>query len=121
MNSPIKISPSILSADFSKLGAEVIALEKAGAAMLLLECVPDSLTKEIMSELSIPVIGIGAGPSTDGQIMVVHDVLGISCLEKLPKFVKNYMNESHSIQDALSKYVNEVKSGVFPSTDHTFY
>jgi len=104
-----------------KIILEAVSLEKAGAAMLLLECVPDSLTKEIMSELSIPVIGIGAGQSTDGQIMVVHDVLGISCLEKLPKFVKNYMNESHSIQDALSKYVNEVKSGVFPSTDHTFY
>lgn len=104
-----------------KIILEAVSLEKAGAAMLLLECVPDSLTKEIMSELSIPVIGIGAGPSTDGQIMVVHDVLGISCLEKLPKFVKNYMNESHSIQDALSKYVNEVKSEVFPSTDHTFY
>ena len=89
--------------------------------MLLLECVPDSLTKEIMAELKIPVIGIGAGASTDGQIMVVHDVLGISCLDKLPKFVKNYMNESNSIQEALSDYVYEVKSETFPSSEHTFY
>ena len=101
--------------------SEAISLEKAGAAMLLLECVPDSLTKEIMAELKIPVIGIGAGASTDGQIMVVHDVLGISCLDKLPKFVKNYMNESNSIQEALSNYVHEVKSETFPSSEHTFY
>ena len=66
--------------------------------MLLLECVPDSLTRLIMSELSIPVIGIGAGPSTDGQVMVVHDLLGISCLDKLPKFVKNFMDDASSIQ-----------------------
>jgi 3-methyl-2-oxobutanoate hydroxymethyltransferase len=101
--------------------SEAIALERAGAAMLLLECVPDSLTKEIMAELQIPVIGIGAGASTDGQIMVVHDVLGISCLDKLPKFVKNYMNESNSIQEALSNYVHEVKAKTFPSSEHTFY
>ena len=101
--------------------SEAIALEKAGAAMLLLECVPDSFTKEIMAELKIPVIGIGAGASTDGQIMVVHDVLGISCLDKLPKFVKNYMNESDSIQEALSNYVHEVKAKTFPSSEHTFY
>jgi 3-methyl-2-oxobutanoate hydroxymethyltransferase len=101
--------------------SEAISLEKAGAAMLLLECVPDSLTKEIMAELQIPVIGIGAGASTDGQIMVVHDVLGISCLDKLPKFVKNYMNESNSIQEALSNYVHEVKAKTFPSSEHTFY
>ncbi len=74
-----------------------------------------------MAELKIPVIGIGAGASTDGQIMVVHDVLGISCLDKLPKFVKNYMNESNSIQEALSNYVYEVKSETFPSSEHTFY
>jgi 3-methyl-2-oxobutanoate hydroxymethyltransferase len=101
--------------------SEAISLEKAGAAMLLLECVPDSLTKEIMAELKIPVIGIGAGASTDGQIMVVHDVLGISCLDKLPKFVKNYMNDSNSIQEALCNYVHEVKSKTFPSSEHTFY
>ena len=53
--------------------------------------------------------------------MVVHDVLGISCLDKLPKFVKNYMNESNSIQEALSDYVYEVKSETFPSSEHTFY
>ena len=89
--------------------------------MLLLECVPDTLTKLIMSELSIPVIGIGAGPTTDGQVMVVHDLLGISCLDKLPKFVKNFMDDASSIQEALSNYVKDVKDGSFPSKDHTFF
>ena len=88
---------------------------------MLLECVPDGLTKLIMNEVSIPVIGIGAGSSTDGQVMVVHDLLGISCLEKLPKFVKNFMEDSTSIQEALANYVKEVKSGTFPSENHTFY
>ncbi len=68
-------------------------LKKLVLLLLLLECVPDSLTKLIMNEISIPVIGIGAGSSTDGQIMVVHDLLGISCLDKLPKFVKNFMED----------------------------
>ena len=100
---------------------EAKSLEDAGASMLLLECVPDSLTKLIMSELSIPVIGIGAGPSTDGQVMVVHDLLGISCLDKLPKFVKNFMDDATSIQEALGNYVKDVKDGSFPSKEHTFF
>jgi 3-methyl-2-oxobutanoate hydroxymethyltransferase len=65
--------------------------KSAGAAMLLLECVPNDLSKEITSLLKIPVIGIGAGPETDGQIMVIHDLLGITCLEKPPKFVKDFL------------------------------
>ena len=100
---------------------EAKSLEEAGASLLLLECVPDRLTKLIMNEISIPVIGIGAGSSTDGQVMVVHDLLGISCLDKLPKFVKNFMDESSSIQEALANYVKEVKSGNFPAEEHTFY
>jgi 3-methyl-2-oxobutanoate hydroxymethyltransferase len=100
---------------------EAMSLEKAGAAMLLLECVPDSLTKQIMNELSIPIIGIGAGSSTDGQVMVIHDLLGISCLEKPPKFVKNFMNDSNSIQEALNSYVSEVKAVIYPAEEHTFF
>ena len=88
--------------------------------MLLLECVPGDLAKIITNELRIPVIGIGAGVHTDGQIMVVHDLLGISCLDKPPKFVKNFMEESSSIQDAIKNYVNDVKNLKFPSKNHTF-
>jgi 3-methyl-2-oxobutanoate hydroxymethyltransferase len=87
----------------------------------LLECVPNDLSKEITSLLKIPVIGIGAGPETDGQIMVIHDLLGISCLEKPPKFVKDFLKGSPSIEAALGKYVKSVKSKKFPSRSNTFF
>jgi 3-methyl-2-oxobutanoate hydroxymethyltransferase len=103
-----------------KIINEAMSLEKAGAAMLLLECVPDELAKEVTKELKIPVIGIGAGVHTDGQIMVVHDMLGISCLDNPPKFVKNFMEESSSIKNAIENYVKEVKNLKFPSDEYTF-
>ena len=103
-----------------KIINEAMSLEKAGAAMLLLECVPDDLAKEVTKELKIPVIGIGAGVHTDGQIMVVHDMLGISCLDNPPKFVKNFMEESSSIKNAIENYVKEVKNLKFPSDEYTF-
>ena len=103
-----------------KIINEAMSLEKAGAAMLLLECVPDDLAKEVTKELKIPVIGIGAGVHTDGQIMVVHDMLGISCLDNPPKFVKNFMEESSSIKNAIENYVKEVKELKFPSDEYTF-
>ena len=88
--------------------------------MLLLECVPTSLSELITDELKIPVIGIGAGHATDGQIMVIHDLLGISCLENPPKFVKDFLSETDSIEAAIKKYINDVKSGVFPAEEHSF-
>ena len=103
-----------------KIINEAISLEKAGAAMLLLECVPENLARVVSKELKIPVIGIGAGVHTDGQIMVVHDMLGISCLESPPKFIKNFMKESTSINNAIENYVKEVKNQTFPSDEHTF-
>ena len=103
-----------------KIINEAISLEKAGAAMLLLECVPEDLAKEVTNELKIPVIGIGAGVHTDGQIMVVHDMLGISCLENPPKFVKNFMEQSSSIEHAIVSFVKDVKDLKFPSEEHTF-
>ena len=99
---------------------EALELEKAGAAMLLLECVPTSLSELITNELKIPVIGIGAGNATDGQIMVIHDLLGISCLENPPKFVKDFLSETDSIEAAIKKYIHDVKSGVFPAEEHSF-
>ena len=103
-----------------KIINEALLLQASGASMLLLECVPGDLAKQITNELNIPVIGIGAGIHTDGQIMVVHDLLGISCLEKPPKFVKNFMKESSSIEDAIQNYVRDVKDLKFPSDKHTF-
>ena len=100
---------------------EAKALEDAGAEMILLECVPDDLTADILEKITIPVIGIGAGQRTDGQIMVIHDLLGISCLEKPPKFVKDFLKDSSSIEEAISNYSKSVKNKSFPSDNHTFF
>lgn len=94
-------------------------LEQAGADIILLECVPTSLAEIITKEVNVPVIGIGAGNVTDGQVLVMHDLLGISSGHK-PKFVKNFMAESSSIQNAFERYDAEVKNGQFPSEDYSF-
>jgi len=94
-------------------------LEQAGTDMLLLECVPATLAAEITATLEIPVIGIGAGPDVDGQILVLHDVLNVT-VGKKPKFSKNFMQGQSSIQSAISRYVQEVKRGQFPDKTHTF-
>ena len=108
--------------DKNRILSEAKQLENAGAEIILLECVPASLAKEISSSLSIPTIGIGAGSATDGQIMVCYDAIGAYIWDDQPqpKFVKNFMNESNSIFEAFEKYVSEVKSLKFPSDDHSF-
>ncbi|MCU1764331.1 3-methyl-2-oxobutanoate hydroxymethyltransferase [Pseudomonas protegens] len=103
-----------------QMRADAIALEQAGAAMLLLECVPSELAAEITQAVKIPVIGIGAGNATDGQVLVLHDMLGLSLSGRSPKFVKNFMAGKDSIQAALSAYVEEVKSVTFPGAEHGF-
>jgi 3-methyl-2-oxobutanoate hydroxymethyltransferase len=97
-----------------------MALEQAGAAMLLLECVPSELAAEITQAVKIPVIGIGAGAATDGQVLVQHDMLGLSLSGRTPKFVRNFMEGQSSIQGALSAYVQAVKDGSFPADEHGF-
>ena len=98
---------------------EAQLLQSAGANILLLECVPSSLAKEITDSLEIPVIGIGAGPHTSGQIMVLHDVLGVSPIT--PKFVKNFLStSSNGIPGAIENYVGAVKDGSFPAAEHCF-
>jgi len=94
-------------------------LEQAGADMLLVECVPAELAKQITQAASIPVIGIGAGADCDGQILVLYDILGIS-MGTVPKFSKNYMVEAEDIAASVRQYVDEVRSGVFPSAEHSF-
>jgi len=94
-------------------------LEQAGADLLLLECVPEGLAKALTEQVSIPVIGIGAGNQTDGQILVLYDILGISA-GRIPRFSKNYMQQTSSIQQAVEQYIAEVKSRVFPAEQHTF-
>ncbi|MDW3095324.1 MAG: 3-methyl-2-oxobutanoate hydroxymethyltransferase [Gammaproteobacteria bacterium] len=90
-----------------------VALENAGADILLVECIPPKLAAEITKTVSIPVIGIGAGKDCSGQILVLQDILGITP-GKTPPFVKNYMR-SCSIQDAVTNYIKDVKSGNFPA------
>ncbi len=94
-------------------------LEAAGTDLLLLECVPAQLAAQITDALEIPVIGIGAGPDVDGQILVLQDILNITT-GKRPKFSKNYMQGQSSIQGAISRYVTEVKRGQFPDRTHSF-
>jgi 3-methyl-2-oxobutanoate hydroxymethyltransferase len=98
---------------------EAKLLESQGANMLLLECVPAELGRRVKESLQIPVIGIGAGPDVDGQIMVMHDVLGISPIT--PKFVKNFLPESTTgIAGAITAYVQAVKNGSFPAPQHCY-
>ncbi|WP_394560781.1 3-methyl-2-oxobutanoate hydroxymethyltransferase [Aquipseudomonas alcaligenes] len=103
-----------------QLRADAMALEQAGAAMLLLECVPSELAAEISQSVKIPVIGIGAGPATDGQVLVMHDMLGLSLTGRAPKFVKNFMEGQPNIQAAFAAYVSAVKDVSFPAEEHGF-
>ena len=96
-----------------------LKLEAAGADMILLECVPNSLADKITQAVSVPVIGIGAGNVTDGQVLVMHDLLGISG-GHTPKFVKNFFEDASTIQEAFAQYDAQVKSGDFPSKDYSF-
>lgn len=98
---------------------DAIALEQAGADLLLLECVPASLGAEITASVSVPVIGIGAGPDVDGQILVLYDILDITQGRK-PRFVRNFMDGAADIQAAIAAYVQAVKSGEYPAAEHLF-
>ncbi len=100
-----------------KLMKEARDLEQAGAEMLVLECVPSQLAKQITEALSIPVIGIGSGNETSGQVLVLNDLLGITA-GNTPKFVKNFMDGAGSIQAAIRNYVDEVKQQRFPGPSH---
>ncbi|MEI5640618.1 MULTISPECIES: 3-methyl-2-oxobutanoate hydroxymethyltransferase [unclassified Pseudoalteromonas] len=95
------------------------ALEQAGAQLLVIECVPSALAKQITDAVSIPVIGIGAGKETDGQILVMHDLVGISA-GYIPKFSKNFLTETGNMPDAVKKFCDDVKSGAFPAAEHEF-
>ncbi len=102
-----------------KLAEDAHTLEEAGADILLLECVPEDLASDITKNLQIPTIGIGAGKNTDAQVLVINDILGLT--PKPPKFSKNFLVETKDIPSALEKYVNDVKSGVFPGEDNIFH
>ncbi|MCY9161352.1 3-methyl-2-oxobutanoate hydroxymethyltransferase [Bacillus atrophaeus] len=93
--------------------------EEAGAMILVLECVPAELTAKIAEELTIPVIGIGAGAQADGQVLVFHDVVGYG-VARTPKFVKQYEQIDGAIETAISGYVHDVRKRAFPEQKHSF-
>ncbi|NOQ15010.1 MAG: 3-methyl-2-oxobutanoate hydroxymethyltransferase [Methyloprofundus sp.] len=99
--------------------AEALKVEQAGAQLLIVECIPTALAQQISEQLSIPVIGIGAGSHCDGQVLVVYDMLGIS-LGRRPRFTKNYMQQEDSIFNAIQAYISEVKECQFPAQEHSF-
>lgn len=94
-------------------------LQDAGAAALVLECVPVGVGRRITEALRIPTIGIGAGPHCSGQVLILHDMLDIYPGKKA-KFVKNYMSGSASVQEAVGRFVKEVKDGSFPTPEYCF-
>jgi 3-methyl-2-oxobutanoate hydroxymethyltransferase len=100
---------------------DAAALQEAGAALLVLECVPSPLAADISRRLRIPVIGIGAGAGCDGQVLVLHDILGIQPPEgKPPRFVKDFLAGSEGIDQAVRAYVQAVRDGSFPAAEHGF-
>ena len=102
-----------------KLLADAAALEEAGAFSIILEAVPDRLAKLITERVKIPTIGIGAGPHCDGQVLVIHDLIGL--FDRFtPKFVKRYANIFPILTQALEQYRQEVLSGAFPGREHSF-
>jgi 3-methyl-2-oxobutanoate hydroxymethyltransferase len=94
-------------------------LEAAGADLVLLECIPTELGRAITQELHVPVIGIGAGPEVDGQILVLYDILDITTGRK-PRFVRNFMEGAGTNQQALKNYVHAVRTGEYPAPEHSF-
>jgi 3-methyl-2-oxobutanoate hydroxymethyltransferase len=102
-----------------RLVADAKSLEGAGADLIVLECIPNALGKEITQSLQIPTIGIGAGPDTSGQIIVLYDILDIAPGRK-PRFAHNFLAGRESIGDAIAAYVAGVKDGSYPAPEHCF-
>ena len=99
--------------------ADALALEQAGADLLVLECVPRLLAGEITAALTIPVVGIGAGAATDAQVLVLYDMLGITP-GKRPSFSHDFLAEAGSVRGAIAAYASQVKAGTFPAAPHGF-
>ena len=102
-----------------QLRRDALAIEQAGAQLVVIEAIPAALADEVTASLSIPTIGIGAGAGCSGQVLVLHDMLGIFP-GKRPRFVKNFLEENGSVHNAIAAYVRAVKDGTFPGPEHTF-
>lgn len=98
--------------------ADAVEIQDAGASLLVLECIPSHLAADITRKVDIPVIGIGAGAETDAQVLVMHDLLGLS--EHTARFVENFMEGQATIQGALKAFVDAVKAGEYPREEHSY-
>jgi 3-methyl-2-oxobutanoate hydroxymethyltransferase len=107
------------TASAQQIREDALALQAAGAQLLVLECVPAGLAAEVTAALAIPVIGIGAGPDTDGQVLVIYDALGIAP-GRPPSFVRNFLAGGGSVPEALTAYVRAVKDRSFPAPEHSY-
>jgi 3-methyl-2-oxobutanoate hydroxymethyltransferase len=108
------------SAVAARMRSDARAVQEAGAELLVLECVPRGLAAEITRELSIPTIGIGAGADCDGQILVLHDLLGLDTGHRRPRFVKDFLAEGGSVAKAIAAYAGAVRDGSFPAREHGY-
>ena len=102
-----------------KLIADAKVLEAAGCFAIVLEKIPRDLAKRVSAELNIPTIGIGAGPDVDGQVLVLHDLLGIT-MDFSPRFLRRYLNLAEEIDGAIKGYCADVRSGDFPNDDESY-
>ncbi len=103
----------------AKIGAEALALQQAGCFALVFEAMPSAVSEQLMASIEIPVIGIGAGPATDGQVLVFHDLLGIR--DGLgPRFVKRYANIQEEMNAGVSAYAEDVRTRRYPGPEHTY-
>ncbi|MEZ4378140.1 MAG: 3-methyl-2-oxobutanoate hydroxymethyltransferase [Gemmatimonadales bacterium] len=106
-------------ADADRLRADALALQEAGASAIVLELLPQGLAREISASLTIPTIGIGSGAGCDGQVLVLHDMLGLN-EGFAPKFLRHYAELAGVVRDAAGRYADEVRAGEYPGPDHAF-
>lgn len=104
----------------AKLLDDARSVAEAGAELLVLECVPTPVAARITAELDIPTIGIGAGPQCDGQVLVLHDMLGLASGQRRPKFVKDFLADGGSVVGAMQAYATAVRDGQFPGSEHSY-
>ena len=104
----------------AKLLEDARAVAAAGASLLVLECVPTQLAADITAAISIPTIGIGAGPRCDGQVLVLHDLLGLNSGHRRPRFVRDFLADGGSVAGAVRAFADAVRDGSFPDADHSY-
>lgn len=103
-----------------RLRDDARAVVEAGASLIVLECVPTPVATQVTADVPVPTIGIGAGPGCDGQVLVLHDFLGLDSGHRRPKFVKDFLAEGGSVAGAVRAYADAVRAGTFPDAEHAY-